>query len=72
MTWLRVPLRNETIHIDLDKVKVVSIWEKKVEFYFNDKYKQTFGLGSSGAVNKIEMDQFFKIKEFLKTLGIER
>jgi hypothetical protein len=70
--WLRVPLRNETIHIDLDKVKVVSIWEKKVEFHFNDKYKQTFGLGGSGATNKIEMDVFFKIKEFLKSQGIER
>jgi hypothetical protein len=72
MTWLSVPLRNETVYIDLDKVKVISIWEKKVEFYFDDKYKQTFGLGGSGAVNKIEMDQFFKIKEFLKTHGIER
>jgi hypothetical protein len=32
MTWLSVPLRNETVYIDLDKVKVISIWEKKVEF----------------------------------------
>jgi hypothetical protein len=72
MTWLRIPLRNETIHIDLEKVKVISVWEKKVEFYFNDKHKQTFGLGGSGAVNKIEMDDFFKIKEVLKANGIER
>jgi len=70
MKWVGVTLKNEKIYIDLDKIKVVSIWEKKIEFYFDDKFKQSFGLGGSGALKVIDMDQLFKLKEFLKSNGI--